>query len=649
MWTLLAGAVALDVAADVTYSDVYPLFGQHDVFPSAADALYAAAYLLVLPAVCLAFAPAGRRGGVRLVLDSAIFAVVGGFAGAELLVGPLHQQLGNVLATAVAVTYPTLDVVALGLIGALTVGSGRRPPPALLLIGVAYAVSGLSDTIYTYLSVTGTYDASGFVDMGWEGWAVVLCLAAVVALRDPRTAAAGAAPRSATGRDVGLPAILAGTATMVGIVLADLADGDGTVTTPVAIGTMLILLAVIARLLVTSGDRTRAATQLVASITERERLARTDALTGLGNRRVFDEAIDVECRRAFRERSSLALLVVDLDRFRTVNETFGHRIGDAVLGQVAGRLLSATRPGDTVVREGGEEFAILMPGVDAAEVAVVGDRVRRAVSDGAYTLPDGRTITLTTSLGAATLPAHAATPRGLMTEADRALAEAKALGRNQVHVGTAVDPRELDARGAGAEVLDYLQRLVDEVEEDHNGDEHSVAIARWVTAVCDDLGVPPSVRRRCAMAARFHDVGKVAVPEEILRQPRALTPGEWEIVHQHPLVGARLLALAPGLSEVAEIVASHHERWDGSGYPCGRRADEIPIEARVIAVCDAWAAMRGDRPYGATLDRAVAADELRRHAGTQFDATVVDSFLRLESRGELAFDEHRPTLTSASA
>ena len=645
MWALVATAVALDVLGDIVYFDVYPVFWRHDVFPSAADALYLVAYLFVLPGVYLGFAPRAGRSAARVILDGSVLTVAIGFAGSDLLVRPILQSDGGVLATAGAVAYPTLDIVLLCLIASLSLASGRRAPAAILLIGAAYAVSSLTDTVYAYLSIVGAYAGGSWTDLGWEAWGLLLCLAAVVGLRAPaRPVPPDDAPAAPTGRDVGLPAILAGVATMMVIVVVDVADGDGTVSLPVAVAALLSLLAVIARLLLTSGERQRAATELLASIRERERLATTDTLTGLGNRRVFDAVIRAEAERTRRQRSSLALLVVDLDRFKRVNELFGHGAGDAVLSEVAGRLVAATRTGDTVVRQGGEEFAILLPRVNAGEVAEIGDRIRQAVSERPYRLVDGATITLTTSVGAAALPAHARTADELVAEADRALTQAKALGRNRVHVGTAVGPDELGGGTVEGDLLGYLQRVVDEVEEDHNGDEHSVAVARWAPAVCDQLRLSETARRRCAIAARFHDVGKIAVPAGILDQRRPLTADEWQIVRQHPAVGARMLALAPGLEEVADIVACHHERWDGRGYPAGRRAEGVPIEARIIAVCDAWAAMRGERPYRRPLTLAVAREELRSHAGTQFDPAVVRAFLELEATGVLELDAHRAAI-----
>jgi diguanylate cyclase (GGDEF)-like protein/PAS domain S-box-containing protein/putative nucleotidyltransferase with HDIG domain len=382
------------------------------------------------------------------------------------------------------------------------------------------------------------------------------------------------------------------------------------------------------------GDRKHAEHELERALAEKERLAVTDGLTGLHNRRFFDELLSLECERSTRYRSELSLIVVDLDRFKQINDRHGHHAGDLVLCEVARRLGETMRSSDVVVRHGGEEFAIVLAGMSTAQARQAAERVRLAI--GRQRVPvNGRAIAVTASLGVATMPWPAQSKDELLRRADRALYRAKALGRNQVQVDHADADVAFLGRDTGSPVLDYLQNLADEIDARQRGLIHSAAMAAWANRIAEGLGVEPEERERVMLAARFHDIGKIVVPDAILLKPGSLTVEEWQVMREHPEQGARLVQLAPETEEVAPIIAAHHERPDGTGYPAGTAGEQIPVGARIVAVCDAWSAMLADRPYRRALTEDEAIEQLQRGKGTQFDPAVVDVFIRLEQAGEL--------------
>lgn len=177
--------------------------------------------------------------------------------------------------------------------------------------------------------------------------------------------------------------------------------------------------------------------------------------------------------------------------------------------------------------------------------------------------------------------------------------------------------------------------LADKVDAAVGGWEHSAAVARWAARIAARLGLDRQAQVRTAAAARVHDVGKISIAQSLLAKPGRLTEQEWEQMRRHPEEGARLLVELANRPDLAPLVAAHHERYDGDGYPRGLAGDDIPIGARIISVCDAWAAMRVDRPYARALEVTKARDELESGRGTQFDAAVVDAFLGLADEGAI--------------
>jgi two-component system cell cycle response regulator len=362
----------------------------------------------------------------------------------------------------------------------------------------------------------------------------------------------------------------------------------------------------------------------------------TDALTGLMNRRGFQDLITTELERARRSGQPLSLLMADLDHFKALNDSFGHGAGDRALEQLSLILDTAKRRIDTAARIGGEEFAVVLPDSDHHAAYILAERMRREVRETFMYEP----YELTVSIGVATFPSHGSSVEALVSQADEALYAAKALGRDR----TVVCSEELSpAVGAQPDALPpradrhsaTVLALADVIDaRDRGTAAHSQTVGRYAAAIAREIGLPETVVERIRFSGIVHDVGKIAIPDELLSKPGWLSAEDWMEMRRHPTIGASILAGAQ-LADVSEWVLAHHERPDGTGYPHGKSAHEIPLEARILAVADAYEAMTSDRVYRAAMSSEEARDELERCAGTQFDSRVVEAFLRvLESYAE---------------
>ena len=354
-----------------------------------------------------------------------------------------------------------------------------------------------------------------------------------------------------------------------------------------------------------------------------------DPLTGVYNRRFFFEALEKEVARRERYGSPVSLVIFDIDDFKSINDTFGHAVGDDALRkvtQIAGQLV---RPIDSFARLGGEEFGLLLPETQQLDALLVADRLRAAIAR--QEVIPGRRVTL--SGGVASCPQDAMTAEDLEQSADAALYWAKRNGKNICAVASEVTT---DAGGNELEAsLSHLYALVSTIDAEplHTRD-HSENVAAYAVALGQELGLSEERVVALRRAAFFHDIGKIAVPRSTLTKPGALDDAEWDQIRIHPGVGSTMLEHA-GLSEEARWVAQHHERVDGRGYPNGCSGGEIDLEARIIFVADAFEAMTSDRPYRKGIEVDAALAELRECAGSQFDSKVVDAMVALLDRDAL--------------
>jgi diguanylate cyclase (GGDEF)-like protein/putative nucleotidyltransferase with HDIG domain len=356
-----------------------------------------------------------------------------------------------------------------------------------------------------------------------------------------------------------------------------------------------------------------------ASQVERLReLAELDPLTGLRNRRGFEEGLD-------GRRGQLALVICDLDHFKRVNDTLGHPAGDDVLRRFADLLRTCTREDDAAIRLGGEEFALVLSGVGEREALAVAERLRRQVAAEFRDFP----VPISVSVGIADSPYEDA--EDLVRAANRALYAAKRLGRDRCVVHHAETLAMLDALAddRAGEQLEAAMLLAETLDlRDVATARHSETVGRYAERIAEEVGLAADQVERVRVAGVLHDIGKLGISDAVLLKTGSLEAAEWAEIRRHPELGARILEHA-NLRDVAGWVLAHHERVDGGGYPRGLVGDEIPLEGRILAVADAYEAMTADRPYRRALAEAEARAELIRGAGTQFDVTVVEAFLRV--------------------
>lgn len=390
---------------------------------------------------------------------------------------------------------------------------------------------------------------------------------------------------------------------------------------------------------------------------EQEQAAVTDSVTGLPNHRAFVRRLDEEIERCQTERRAFLLFFVDLDHFKDVNDTWGHLAGDAVLAEVACRLCGTVQPEGFVGRYGGEEFALILPNETLKNACKVAQRLRTSVNAEPYTWRCGKEtmtgIFITASIGVAAYAVHGTQREELIKTADQAMYQAKQEGRDRIHLAGVPslveaapvfvpgDPglRECgclqhlfgDGDGPALVSVQAVQALAAVVRvRDHRIGSHSYRMirlaeetARRLNLVCKDLLL-------IRLGALLHDIGKIGIPDAILHKPGPLNEEEWGLMRKHPMLGARILGEVDGyFQELAQIVISHHERWDGRGYPRGLAGEEIPLAARILSVVDAYDAMVSSRPYREAVSITAAEAELQRCAGTQFDPAVVEVFLRV--------------------
>ena len=334
-------------------------------------------------------------------------------------------------------------------------------------------------------------------------------------------------------------------------------------------------------------------------------VSRADPLTGCLNRRGFEERAVAEIATAARGARQGAVLVLDVDRFKDVNDRLGHGAGDELLRWVVTTMRETLRPDDAIGRLGGDEFAVLLADVEPAAALEAASRLREAL---ARRHP--------CSIGVACFPMDGAAFEELMHAADGRLYASRE-GRD-------------DRLTAVEERLSWAATLAQTVDMRMNsGHEHSLAVADWAVEIGAALGWEPQMLGALRIAAMLHDVGKVTVPEQILTKPGPLTAEERAVVERHSVEGAELVARIEGLDSIVPWIRHSHESFDGSGYPDGLAGEAIPQASRIMLVADAYDAITSDRPYRAARSPEEAAGELRAGAGSQFDPVCVEALIEL--------------------
>ncbi len=357
-------------------------------------------------------------------------------------------------------------------------------------------------------------------------------------------------------------------------------------------------------------------------------LAYTDALTGSPNRRYLDERLDSAVDAARRDGSPLAVAYLDIDNFKLLNDFVGHRRGDQVLTSLADALRSAVVEPSSFARYGGDEFVVVFPNATPAEARRTIDAVRRSVAAFKLTNDSQVALPIRVSFGLAHFHGQES-PRDLIAEAEDQMYLDKSVSPTLLAIGaeTASLSGAGDAKLANMKALRSLVKAID--RRDAYTRFHSDHATHLALEMSRRIGLPENLANAITISGPIHDLGKIVVPDEILRKPGPLTSEERRTMEEHPLMGSAIIAAVMDYDAVVDLVRHHHERIDGNGYPGGLRGDQINLSTRIFSIADAYSAMTTDRPYrkGLTIERAV--DEILRGAGTQFDADIGREFVEM--------------------
>lgn len=371
-----------------------------------------------------------------------------------------------------------------------------------------------------------------------------------------------------------------------------------------------------------------------------EMRATHDRLTGVANRETLLTTLHAEIERATRHYQPLSVAFIDIDRFKGINDMHGHNSGDAVLRQVSDLIGGAVRASDVFGRYGGEEFMLILPETTPESAVGLAEKLRTLVSAEPLRIAGGAEIPVTISIGIAGGTGSQLQLDMVVDRADAAMFAAKSLGRNRTYQFRDLDddapvrrapisPDHHDqATAIGRWASDTATQALASVlaPQPHHRGRPSDMIAALATGMALEMGLSVEEIERIRIASLLHDLGKIAIPDDILDKPSSLTDEEWRTIGQHPRIGQVILERASSLRDAIPVVLHHHERFNGGGYPHGLRGSEIPLGARIVAVADAYHAMVHDRPYSTAIAHSEALRELRANAGTQFDPEVVEAF-----------------------
>jgi diguanylate cyclase (GGDEF)-like protein len=601
-WAALAASHVTQVSGWVCYW-LFVGPGENPAHPPAADAFWMVSYLLALGAIILMVRARATRFDGALVIDAILGVLTLAALSSAIVIPRILDTSADNGAVLVSLTYPVADLVIAGIMVTVFALNGWRPAASWAVLGVALAVEVVADSVHLYNTAGGTWQPG--TPLG-----AAMLVASMLAVGSAWTA-----PEREEGfrlegwRMLAVPGAF--TLTAIGL----LVYGTFARIDPVAAVLATAALAI-------AGARSISAFRGMLHLAKSHELALEaalrDPLTGLFNHRAFHDSLGDAVERAHAAGEPLCLVMLDLVGLKKTNETLGHQAGDERLRLVAAKLTGVLRSGDTAYRIGGDEFAVILPGVQAWDGYNVGARLQRALSGEHWG-------------GAPAVSIGVADAKGDMSKtelighADAALLEAKRSHRKTVlySVGLELQSDALEAtlpRVHTKALATSLARAVD--AKDSYTRSHCETVAELCVTIAERLGLEQERVEHLRLAGLLHDVGKIGVPDTILQKPGPLSDAEYETMKAHSRLGHSIVSGA-GLVEEARWILHHHERPDGRGYPAGLRDDEIPLESRIILVADAFEAMTSDRPYRRSVPASAALEELHRHSGTQFDPDCV--------------------------
>jgi|HubBroStandDraft_3_1064219.scaffolds.fasta_scaffold03062_4 two-component system cell cycle response regulator len=578
-WLFLGFGLACDAAGEIL-SSISESFA-----PTLQDALYLCLYLGAYVAVVLL----GRRRATHFHASMWLDGIIGGLAvgslGAAVLSTPgLLATKGTGVRAALDISYPLADVLLVGVVVVMLAFGGWRAYRPFLVIAFGFLIMAIADGVYLVEEAHGTYAVGTALDSLW------LCSALMLGYAAWQPDGEGVHERYSLGAIVAAP-ILCGLAA-VGALAYGSAEGIAGVSTWLAVATLVMVLG---RLAVTARENLR----LISASGE---LANRDALTGLGNRRALLHDLELIVAQATPSEPKLMLLF-DLNGFKYYNDTFGHPAGDALLERLGRKLAAGSGSDQRTYRLGGDEFCALLEVTDDPST-LAADLTGRL-------LESGERFMIGACYGEVLLGSETNNAEEALRIADQRLYAQKAL---------LYGPSSPEWR----DVLLGLLR-----ERDPELDTHAQQVAELAHRLGRRLGMQAEELGNLVAAAELHDIGMTAIPDAILEKPAALSDEERAFIERHTIIGERILASAPSGRAVGAIVRATHERYDGHGYPDGLAGEQIPLPARIIAICDAYQAMTSNRSYRAAISTAQALRELQRCAGSQFDPKLTTLFVEL--------------------
>jgi two-component system, cell cycle response regulator len=625
-WLFLGVGLSCDAAGEILSSI------SESLAPTVQNSLYLCLYLGAYVAVVLLGRRHVRHFHVSMWLDGLIGALAVGALGAAALATPSFlTPRGGGVRTALAVSYPLADVLLVGVVVTMLALGGWRVYRSFLVIALGFLLMAGADGMYLFKEAHGGYAVGTPLDSLW------LLSAAIIAY------AAWQPDRESVHERHSLGALMAAPVSCGLIAIGVLTYGSiAGITGPSTWLAAATLATVLARLLATASENLR----LVTTSAE---LANRDALTGLGNRRALLVDLERETARATPSQPKLMLLF-DLNGFKRYNDTFGHPAGDALLARLGRRLAARAEGAGRAYRLGGDEFcAIIEPTQWPREATLASQSTLqpKAARHAQQTAPEPQPANHGRQAAPEPQPANHAAPEPQEIAADLAGAllesgERFTIGAcyGEVLLGLQTrDPAEAlriaDQRLYAQKTLlrepsrpewrDVLLGLLR--ERDPELDTHVQQVARLAHRLGLEAGMGSDELHKLVAAAELHDIGKAAIPEAILDKPTALDAQERAFVERHTLIGERIIAAAPTGRPVATIVRATHERYDGRGYPDGLAGEQIPLAARIIAICDTYDAMTSARSYRTVMPPQQALTEIRRCAGHQFDPRLAELFV----------------------
>jgi|GEM_PF-3463640 len=363
---------------------------------------------------------------------------------------------------------------------------------------------------------------------------------------------------------------------------------------------------------------------------ELERLSYTDEVTQVYNHRYFYERLEKEVNRSERYNYPLSLLMLDVDNFKTYNDTFGHPAGDKVLRQIGEILNNNVRKHDVVARYGGDEFSIILIDTGQEKALSIAERIRESIAHYKFEEEHQLKRSLTVSIGVAIYPENADSLNELVDKADRALYEVKSQGRNDVKAYYSLFQDLKEEIGSNeSQAIEEIESLISIINNrDSYTYAHAERVGKLAATLGETLGLSDKEIKSLKYAAFLHDLGKIEVDAEILNKSGDLSEEEQEAIKEIPVHSKQIIEQVD-LREVISTVLYHRENYDGSGYPYGLSQNQIPLLARILSLVDSFDAMLSARPYRDPLSLEEAREELMQASGKQFDPELVDSFLNL--------------------